>query len=178
VTEAESLERNRIYRAIAILWGAACTASPPPEFLRVAPLPSLVAIPDPPQTWLDSPERDRSAAIVAAVFDCRGRPIVHAVVTVRPVIAPHVGTATSGASGQLALGPLEPGQVSIQIRALGYDGRVLQHTLRPGQMDTMRIRLSGAIGLIEDCICPDGRSMGGRCCARRTVETCSVADST
>jgi hypothetical protein len=80
-------------------------------------------------------------------------------------------------SGQFALGPLLPGLTSIEVRSLGYGFRTIQRTLEPGKLDTVAVRLSGASGLIEDCICRDGHSFGGRCCPPRTVETCRVTDS-
>lgn len=168
--------------ASALACGGAPAPSTPPApmgsvtYRKIAPLPSTVRVPDAPEEWRESPGRDTTAALVGVIIDFRGSAVQRASVLVTFKGRHVADTIDTAPSGQFALGPLPAGEVYIEIRASLMRREGLTRVLGYGRVDTVVVRVKPSETWWGDCVCKDGRSFGGQCCAPLTLETCDAGE--
>lgn len=155
---------------------AACApANGTVRYEHIASRPPRQTVPSAPAAWLQAPERESTAALVGILYDCRGNAVSAARLLLRREPDAVVDTTVvHDAHGQFAIGPLGPGSVQLEVRALGHQRRVLPLVLAAGQLDTVRVRLTPSPGVISDCVCPGGRGFGSQCCPPMTEYTCDL----
>ncbi len=164
-------------RRVAVTGGvvamaSACAQPGTVHYRRIEPRPSRVTVPPPPASWLGSPERPRTAAIVGTVFDCRGQ-AVSALLRVRRDAEPADTLSLRAPEGQFTIGPLAPGTIAVDVLAPFATRRTWHRSVVPGRLDTVAVRLSDdELGLaIEDCW-QSGKRFEP--CPARTAYSCPV----
>lgn len=129
-------------------------------------------LPAPPPTWSDDSIRRVSGAGIGAVVDCDSVPVPGARISVQSETGELVDSAVSDAAGGFVVGPLPAGSTRLRVMYVGFETYESVVDFERGHLDTLLVQLNDAIGLIADCICPDGRSMGSQCCPPWTPRRC------
>ena len=112
------------------------------------------------------PASDTLPAISGTVLDWRGRPLEDVRVRLVRTTPPSDTVAVRGdARGSFTIQTLPPGKFAIDLLRVGARRMTRAVELAPGERITIRAGVDRAIGLIADCIGPDGRGFGSQFCA-------------
>ena len=126
--------------------------------------------PPSPARWGDAHASPDVAFIVGEVrSSSRGRPLEAARVRLLGPDGAARDSVSTDAAGAFVLGPIPPGDYRVRVRALLHREVTRSLVLRPGVVDTVRLRLTyDDTGVIWDCVGPqqpDGsRGFGSQFC--------------